>query len=60
MAWYLDFSLLAAAILWAGSNYRASSSLIIFVLLYFLGWSLAITQPMDPAPWALGSSPAVP
>lgn len=49
MVWYLDFSVLAAVVVWAAADFKSSTALTLFALLYCFGWAVAITNP-EPDP----------
>jgi len=49
MVWYLDFAVLAAVVVWAAADFRTSTALTLFALLYSFGWAVAITSP-EPDP----------
>jgi len=45
MTWYLDVSLLIAAISWASSNHQTSTALTTFIVVYLISSSMAVVTP---------------
>ena len=46
-AWYLDLSLVLAAMVWQSSGYKTSTSLVAFIIFYMMGRTMAAETAME-------------